>query len=153
MSFNKSTEVVQRVAGGRFNVPVAEDYCFFQAPRRIDGMGEYVLVEAILREAIREYQKFAGQRTRRGARLFREVDQWFLDDDQKWDFSFVNVCQILDLEPAYIRAGLKTWWDRNIAQNSKLNVNGPASKRHPGRRTSLAPLAVNTVAANRTHIW
>ena len=137
MSFNKSTEVVQRVAGGRFNVPVADDDdWFYPASRRNEGIGEYGLVEAILREAIREYQKFAGQRTRRGARLFREVDQWFLDDDRKWDFSFVNVCQILDLEPAYIRTGLKIWWDRKLKEESSPNIGKPSAQRHPVRRAS-----------------
>lgn len=142
MSFTKSTEVVQRIAGGRFNVPVADDDWFYPVSRRNEGMGEYGLVEAILREAIREYQKFAGQRTRRGARLFREVDQWFLDDDRQWDFSFVNVCQILDLEPGYIRTGLKIWWNRNVKQESGPNSDKPAAKRHSGRRASLATLAL-----------
>jgi hypothetical protein len=138
MSFNKSAEVLQRVAGGRLNVPVAEDDWFYAASPRNEGMGEYVLVEAILREAIREYQKFAGQRTRRGARLFREVDQWFLDDDAEWDFSFVNVCQILDLEPSYIRTGLKIWWDRNVKEKPVFNAGKPAARREPRRRAGLA---------------
>jgi len=102
MSFNSSADVLQRVSGGRFNVPVADDD--LRARSRMPA--EYGLVEAVLREAIREYQKFAGQRGRRGSRLFREVHEWFLQDDPQWDFSFINVCQILDLEPTYIRTGL-----------------------------------------------
>jgi hypothetical protein len=64
-----------------------------------------VLTDVLLREAIREYQKFIGYRSRRGAKLFREVDQWFSTDDRESCFSFKNVCGILDLEPAYIRTG------------------------------------------------
>jgi hypothetical protein len=77
-----------------------------------DHMGEYVLAEAVLWQAIREYQQLASYRTRREARLFHELDQWFLENDQKWDFSFVNLCQILDLEPTCIRAALRMWRHR-----------------------------------------
>ena len=114
MSFDRSAEVVREIRNGRVNVSPSDDS--FNAPRRI-VVGEYVLVGAILGQAIREYQKFAGDRTRRGTRLFREIDQWFLEDDRKWDFSFLNICQILDLEPTYIRAGLKMWRNRNIKKN------------------------------------
>jgi hypothetical protein len=66
-----------------------------------------VLADAVLREAIREYQKFARYQKRRGAKLFHDVDQWFAADDRESCFSFINICQILDLEPTYIRIGLK----------------------------------------------
>lgn len=74
--------------------------------------GEYVLTDAVLREAIREYQKFARYQSRRGVKLFRDVDRWFSADDRDSFFSFINVCQILDLEPTYIRTGLKMWRER-----------------------------------------
>lgn len=80
-------------------------------------MGEYVLVEAVLWQAIREYRKLAGCRTRRALRQFNELDQWFLENDQRWDFSFINLCQILDIEPSYIRAALKSWRDRLVQAN------------------------------------
>jgi hypothetical protein len=78
----------------------------------LEIIGEYVLVDAMLREAIREYQQFAGYKSRRGARLFHEVEQWFSADDRDWCFSFLNACRILDLEPTYIRTGLKMWRER-----------------------------------------
>jgi hypothetical protein len=81
--------------------------------RRQEIIGEYGLTDALLREAIREFQKFAGYKSRRGAKLFREVDQWFSADDHESCFSFINVCRILDLEPTYIRTGLKMWRERN----------------------------------------
>lgn len=74
--------------------------------------GEYALVEAVLCAAIREYQKFAGLHSRHGERLFREVDHWFWADDRQWYFSFVNICEILNLDPTYIRTGLKMWRER-----------------------------------------
>ena len=106
-----------------------------------DQMGEYVLAEAVLWQAIREYQKLATHRTRREAELFRELDQWFLEDDRKWDFSFVNLCQILDLEPTCIRASLRLWRERTSKQDDDVRlrtvqrktVTRPRPRRQVGR--------------------
>jgi hypothetical protein len=83
--------------------------------RRMEMMGEFILVQAVLREAIRTYQKYAQKRGQRASRLFREVNEWFSSEDRNWFFSFVNVCDILGLEPTYIRTGLKLWRERRAA--------------------------------------
>lgn len=140
MSFNQSAEVLREIRSGRGNISLSDDS--FNAPRRI-VMGEYVLVEAVLGQAIREYQKFAGDQTRRGTRLFREIDQWFAEDDRKWDFSFLNICQILDLEPAYIRTGLKMWCNCNVRKNADLcraKSGTPASTRGHAEVFTAEPL-------------
>lgn len=85
--------------------------------RRMEVMGEFILVQAILREAIRTYQKYAVKKGHRASRLFREVNEWFSSDDRQWLFSFVNVCDILGLEPTYIRTGLRLWRERKSAVN------------------------------------
>lgn len=142
MSFNSGADMLQRISGGRFNVPVADDD--LRANSRM--MAEYGLVEAVLREAIREYQKFAGQQGRRGSRLFREVHEWFLEDDRKWDFSFINVCQILDLEPGYIRTGLKMWSDRNVRQDAAQELRKASTRRTRRRRENLGTMGTENVA-------
>jgi hypothetical protein len=82
--------------------------------RRMEVMGEFILVQAILREAIRTYQKYAVKKGTRATRLFRDVNEWFSSDDRQWFFSFVNVCDTLGLEPTYIRTGLKLWRERKL---------------------------------------
>ena len=82
--------------------------------RRMEIMGEFILVQAILREAIRTYQKYAVKKGTRASRLFRDVNDWFSSDDRHWFFSFVNVCDTLGLEPTYIRTGLKLWRERKL---------------------------------------
>ena len=129
MRFQRSAEEGEQLAGGRWNGPLGVSAESNEARRQ--ELGEYVLVEAILREAIREYQKFAGQKGRRNTRLFREVHQWFLDDDPHWDFSFINICEILDLEPTYIRTGLESWRDRHLNQSGDTKgERGPKTLRH-----------------------
>ena len=81
--------------------------------RRGETRGEYFLADAVLREAIHEYRKYARYQSRPGVKLFYEVDQWFSADDRDSCFSFINLCRILDLEPTYIRTGLKLWCERH----------------------------------------
>lgn len=107
-SYRHATEGVFNFDGGAGFPLTAEE----GSARLRDQMGEYVLAEAVLWQAIREYQQLANCRTRREAKLFEQIDEWFLEDDEKWDFSFVNLCQILDLEPSCIRAGLRMWRER-----------------------------------------
>ena len=75
-------------------------------------MGEFELVRATLDDAIHTYRKYALAKGRRAQRLFREVDEWISVDDRSWPFSFVNICEVLDLDPGYIRTGLKLWRQR-----------------------------------------
>jgi hypothetical protein len=103
------------------NLPLASHAATNQT-RRLEMMGEFVLVQAILREAIRTYQKFALKKGNRAARLFREVDEWFSAEDRQWFFSFVNVCDVLGLEPTYIRTGLKLWRERKLQAAASASV-------------------------------
>jgi hypothetical protein len=54
-------------------------------------------------------------------KLFRDVDQWFSADDGDSCFSFINICRILDLEPTYVRTGLKMWRER-LSNDSARDV-------------------------------
>jgi hypothetical protein len=96
--------------------------------RRMEVMGEFILVQAILREAIRTYQKYAVKKGYRASRLFREVNEWFSSDDRQWFFSFVNVCDVLGLEPTYIRTGLKLWRERKAG----VKAVSPDFHKYPG---------------------
>jgi hypothetical protein len=75
-------------------------------------MGEFELVRATLDDAIHTYRRYAFAKGRRAQRLFREVDEWISAEDWSWPFSFVNICEVLDLDPDYIRTGLKLWRER-----------------------------------------
>lgn len=130
-SIRRDAEELQLITGGHWSEPVAV-HASSNASRQREVMGEYELVGAVLREAIREYQRLAGLRTRRGERAFREIDRWFLADDRHWHFSFINLCEILNLEPTYIRTGLKIWREREIdlPKASRL-ITGEHGERRP----------------------
>ena len=50
-------------------------------------------------------------------RLFREAENWILDNDREWLFSFINICDALTIDPQYLRKGLLRW-KRNVLQLS-----------------------------------
>jgi hypothetical protein len=41
--------------------------------------------------------------------LFRDASQWIESGERDWPFSYENVCEVLGLNPEYIRKGLSKW--------------------------------------------
>lgn len=74
--------------------------------------GEVALMYAVLDDALGCFQKSMATAGRRAQRLAQEAEEWFFSDDVCWPFSFVNICAVLGLDPAYIRLGLRQWRQR-----------------------------------------
>lgn len=90
---------------------------FFAAlKQKAQACGERRLMVAILEDAVDCFQKYLGATDNRSRHLGAEAEKWFLSDDESWPFSFVNVCQALDLHPGFLRRGLLTWKDRHCAR-------------------------------------
>lgn len=71
--------------------------------------GEVALMAAVLDSAISDFHLQFVKRGRRAQRLAREAEEWMLSDETEWPFSFVNICAVLGLDPAYLRRGLRRW--------------------------------------------
>jgi hypothetical protein len=71
--------------------------------------GEEGLMLAVLENAIEYFQKYALAQSEREKRLFREAEEWILEKNSDWFFSFENICETLELYPDYIRQGLLRW--------------------------------------------
>ena len=78
---------------------------YFSARRRVRSAEER-LVAAILEDAIAVYSKNRQPKTRKGRRLLNETERWFLSSDRTWVFSYLRVCEALDLDPYCIRRAL-----------------------------------------------
>jgi hypothetical protein len=87
--------------------------------------GEERLMLAVLESAVEDFQKYLPARSACGKRLFREVEEWFLDKDSDALFSFASVCETLGLHPDRIRKGLLLW------KEAKLKVS--SDDQHAGR--------------------
>jgi hypothetical protein len=83
----------------------------FYSPSRgaAHAQGQVALMRAVLDDALTCYQKQLVPSTRRARRLAQEAEEWLFSDDDRWPFSFVNICRALALEPEYLRRGLKQW--------------------------------------------
>ncbi len=64
---------------------------------------------AVLEDAIDCFQKYAHSDDLRGQQLFDDSHEWIMSTERKWLFSFENICEIVDMNPGYIRDGLHRW--------------------------------------------
>jgi hypothetical protein len=77
------------------------------APRRTP---EQRLMAAVLEDAMRELSRPEGEWIGARARRLAEIHAWFASDDVAWPFSFVNVCEALDLDVGSFRSRLGGRW-------------------------------------------
>ena len=70
---------------------------------------EAELMRAVLEDALLCFQKGLVHPGRHVQRLAREAEAWLFSDDDCWPCSFVSICAVLGLEPAYLRQGLRSW--------------------------------------------
>jgi hypothetical protein len=73
------------------------------------------LVVAVLQDAVDCFQKHLVARDRRARQLYLDAEEWIGSDDRSWPFSFENVCDLLQINAEYLRRGLMTWRDRQLA--------------------------------------
>ena len=85
---------------------------------QIHKQPECRLLWAVLQDGIETFMKYAGATDRRGQRLFAEVEQWVGEEDPTRLCSFVSICHVLELDPGYLRAGLRRW--RTTTRASEL---------------------------------
>src|SRR5262245_53431193 len=71
--------------------------------------GEKELMMAVLQDAVECFQTYVLSGRPREKRLFQEAEDWILEKNSDWFFSFENICEILELDPDYIRQGLLCW--------------------------------------------
>jgi hypothetical protein len=97
--------------------------------------GEKRLMLAVLEDAISCFQKYAGANRGRRERLFKEAEEWLLDTESGWTFSFETICSTLDLDPTYLRNGLLKWKegflarpDASVARVARVRLR--AARRH-----------------------
>ncbi len=93
--------------------------------RRSEYLGsEKSLLVAILDDAVQEYRKYDRAHDADGKRRFREVQEWLMQEDDEWIFSFHNVCELLGLDPEYVRRGLSETQSKSGQEKPGLPKNG-----------------------------
>lgn len=83
---------------------------------------EKMLMYAVLEDAITCFQKFSSASSARGKGLFKDAENWLMHEQSDWLFSFEKICELLDLDPDYIRAGLVRWRSSSLARQTKIRL-------------------------------
>ncbi|MBI4524103.1 MAG: hypothetical protein HY695_09865 [Deltaproteobacteria bacterium] len=79
---------------------------------------EKELMLAVLVDALACFQDFIFAQSGRRQSRFREAKEWiFLTKESEWLFSFENICEVLGLNPEYLRRGLLQWEEQRRAQS------------------------------------
>ena len=101
---------------------------YFAAMRkRVPQEAEYRLVVAVLEDAIDCFQKHCDARDAKTRQLFEDAAQWVGSEDRTWPFSFLNICDVLNLDPAYVREGLQQHRARRETQYARVVTLKPQS--------------------------
>jgi hypothetical protein len=117
---------------------------YFEAMRRKHLLeGEKRLILSVLEDAVECFMKCIDSSTNKGQRLFRDAEEWINLEDKHWVFSFDNVCEMLDINPEYLRRGLKEWKERKLAAMERAAAARAEMAAHPvADELSAEPTAV-----------
>jgi hypothetical protein len=80
------------------------------------------LMLAVLEEAVLCFQKYIFVGDRRGKARFRDAEEWIMEENSDWLFSFENICQVLGFDPDYLRQGLLHWKEKKLTHRLKIRV-------------------------------
>ena len=102
--------------------------------------GERRLMLAVLEDAVACFQKNAGATRPRSRRLFQEAEDWFLDPDDSWPFSFEAVCVVLGYDAGYVRKRLMDWRDQLLAKAPAERAKVGRVRLRAARRHKILPV-------------
>jgi hypothetical protein len=115
----------------RSSIPVAEkamavfqpdiliDAQFQSTYRRRFHLGpERVLMLAVLQDAVVCFQENLLATCKRKQVMHVEAEEWILNEDKSYLFSFENVCEALGYDAGYMREGLLRWKRAALAKRS-----------------------------------
>jgi len=105
--------------------------------RKLHLEPEKKLMLAVLEDAIACYQKYILARDGKGKILFQETEEWVLDGNGDWLFSFANVCDTLGFDPDYVRRGLLEWKAKKLEGVFKAKVY-QLTPRRPNKKRGVA---------------
>ncbi len=105
------------------DVAIQEHY--FDTLRRSESLEpEKALLLAVLQDAVMSYQKHFSARDRVRKDRFHEAEQWIMHQGNDWIFSFNNICELLGLDPQYVRQGIQDWRVKAIMQGKPRRPQG-----------------------------
>jgi len=85
------------------------------------------LAAGVLKQAAQDLRRFHGATSAVERELYLDAYSWITSDDCAWPFSFLNVCQLLNLAPDVVRlelsanasAGFFTYWGQRCVRATR----------------------------------
>ena len=85
------------------------------------------LAGGVLKQAGLDLRRFHGATSAVERELYLDAYSWVISDDSSWPFSFLNVCQLLNLTPDIVRqelvadasGGFFTYWTRRSVRAAR----------------------------------
>ena len=74
---------------------------------RLRMSGEFRLLWAVLEDAIDCYLRYANHPSLTMQELFRDAETWIESDEEEWLCSFISICEAFQIDPEYLRRGLR----------------------------------------------
>ena len=101
------------------NMNAVEDYA--------SGTNQKDLAAGVLKQAAQDLRRFHGATSAIERELYLDAYRWVISDDCSWPFSFLNVCQLLNLTPDIVRqelvadasGGFFTYWTRRSVRAAR----------------------------------
>ena len=93
---------------------------------------EKALLVALLEDGIHEYRKYFRAKNRDGQQRFRKAAEWLMAEDEEWIFSFVNACELLGLDPEYVRRGVLEGREPALSRNKGAKERTDGAHKHHG---------------------
>lgn len=115
---------------------------YFATTKRKDHLEpEKKLLLAVLEDAIWCFQHCLLARDKKRRGLFNEAEEWMIEENSDSLFSFESICEVLGLNPQYVREGLMRWKEKESVKRPKAQVYR-MSHRNRGKKAKTPKPAV-----------
>ena len=69
--------------------------------------GEFRLMWAVFEDGLDCYLRYANHPSPTMQELFCEAQEWIESKEEEWLFSFISICNAFQIDPDYLRRGLR----------------------------------------------
>ena len=99
------------------------------------------LAAGVLKQAAQDLRRFNSATSAVERELYLDAYSWLTSDDSSWPFSFVNVCQLLNLAPEILR--------QDLLGDASLGLFGHLSRRCAWAARSLQDFSNRVITKKR----
>ncbi len=115
----------------------ASDGEFLEGPlNRTIREAEEGLMLAVLEDAIESFRTHVFSEDKKGKQRFQEAEEWILETNSDWLFSFEIICEVLGLDHNYLRQGLLRWKEAKRKPRPEVRSYSPAAGKKTKKSTS-----------------